>query len=253
MNDLKSLTIDVFTDTLLDEKQSFLLSDLDIYDYLDYKTKGFEVNRTKIIIEEMEFFYNAIYSTELEHRVLEYYTKNNKEIPYIKLPLLDMEQTKKAGDFIPSKKQAYTPDFDKMTAKYRFFETYKFHKVINILKSKLKDEDITVNTANTTAKSYLLNNNNFKLIIDKAIKAKLIIMEGSIYKWLKTKSLLAYFISKVSDELELSPSNGRIQWKYFKPLFGYDSKDNSLAGALNDFKKVGTFPLGYEIIDNLFK
>lgn len=152
----KLINIDEFTDILLDEDQAFLLSDLDIYDYLDYKTKGFDVNRTKIVIKEMEFFYDAVYIIELEHRVLEHYTKNNKEIPYIRLPKPDMEKTKKAGYIVPSKRLAYTPDFDKMTAKYKIFETYQYHKVINTLKSKIKDKNLTINRANTTTESCLL-------------------------------------------------------------------------------------------------
>lgn len=90
------------------------------------------------------------------------------------------------------------------------------------------------------------------LIINKAIKAELITFDGSIYKWTKTKALLAYFISKVSDKLELTPSNNRIQWKLFKSLFGYAKKDNTLAGALNDFQKTGRLPLNKELVDNLF-
>ena len=224
-------------------KESFfdyniLISKIDIYDYLQYKTDNFDSNKIIIILDEMDTLYFMEYLEDINDEVSNLYIHNNWSIPY--LPAIERQINN--SHYI---REANTiMDYKEMRNQVYPYREQNFNTAIEILRSKLKG---------TNTKSVLNISPKLKTVLIKAEKSGLLISNKNQYKWLKTKSLLAYFISKISDELELSPSNGRIQWKYFKPLFGYDSKDNSLAGALNDFKKVGTFPLGYEIIDNLFK
>ena len=246
---LQNISIGRFANILLDHEQTIILSKLEIYDYLEYKTKGFEATRVRLVIEEMEFFYESVYELDLQNRVLKEYKAKNKEIPYIELFIPDIEHFSKTGEFIQrSKRKTVSPDYAKMTLKHRFFETVQFHQVINLLKSKMEPE-----STNIYSSSIITENTTVKEIFNKAITSKLMTVKGDKYKWNKTKALLAYFISKISDELKLTPSNGRIPWKDFKPLFGYKNKDNSLTGALNDLQKSGTLPLGHEIVDSLFK
>lgn len=47
-------------------------------------------------------------------------------------------------------------------------------------------------------------------------------VEGNRYKWVKSTALLAYCIDEVSRILELRPSNDRIPWSKFAPVFGLD-------------------------------
>jgi len=66
-------------------------------------------------------------------------------------------------------------------------------------------------------------------------------------KWLKSKSLLAYFVEVANDELNLKNGEKR-RIKPFETLF----KMSGLTSAINDYKKTGTLPVGYKDIDKLF-
>lgn len=68
------------------------------------------------------------------------------------------------------------------------------------------------------------------------------------YKWLKTKALLVYFCSRLSDKLSLGKGD-RIAWKPFENLF--DVKN--MRGTLNDIQKTGNNPIGYEVVDEILK
>lgn len=95
-----------------------------------------------------------------------------------------------------------------------------------------------------------LNNDNAKSIISKVIKAGLC---DHNYKWLKTKSLLAYFADRASEYLKLGKGeyNGKIKtsWKPFETLFGI----SGLCGAKKDYQRTGTLPVGYKDVDKLFE
>ncbi len=72
------------------------------------------------------------------------------------------------------------------------------------------------------------------------------------FKWLKSKSLLAYYADKANDYLEIRKGeyDGRekTSWKPFETLFNV----KGLAGARNDYQKTGTLPDGSTDIDRLF-
>lgn len=89
-----------------------------------------------------------------------------------------------------------------------------------------------------------------KEILKKAINAGLC---DNDYKWLKTKSLLAYFADRVSEYLKLGKGEydgkAKTSWKPFEILFGI----SGLSGAKRDFQKTGTLPDGHKDVDNLFE
>ena len=66
-------------------------------------------------------------------------------------------------------------------------------------------------------------------------------------KWIKSKSLLAYFVDVANDKLNLKHGEKR-QIKPFETMF--DVK--GLTSAINDYKKTGDYPVGYKDIDKLF-
>ena len=69
-------------------------------------------------------------------------------------------------------------------------------------------------------------------------------------RWLKTKSLLAYFVDVANDKLNLKSSGGRRQIQPFEMMFNM----SGLGDAMSEYKnKTGQKPQGYEIIDNIFK
>lgn len=89
-----------------------------------------------------------------------------------------------------------------------------------------------------------------KEILKKAINAGLC---DNDYKWLKTKSLLAYFADRVSEYLKLGKGEydgkAKTSWKPFEILFGI----SGLSGAKRDFQRTGTLPDGHKDVDNMFE
>jgi len=67
-------------------------------------------------------------------------------------------------------------------------------------------------------------------------------------QWLKSKSLLGYFAECMNDKYNLKHGQKRMI-KPFENMFGM----SGLSGSINDYKKTGDLPIGYEIIDNILK
>jgi hypothetical protein len=68
-------------------------------------------------------------------------------------------------------------------------------------------------------------------------------------KWLKSKTLLAYFVEVANDKLKLKDSGGRRQIKPFETLFDV----SGLQSCINDYKnKTGQLPQGSTDIDKIF-
>ncbi|MDR1223408.1 MAG: hypothetical protein LBL07_11110 [Tannerella sp.] len=69
-------------------------------------------------------------------------------------------------------------------------------------------------------------------------------------KWLKSKTLLAYFVDVANENLSLKDSGERRKIKPFETLFN----ERGLTGCINEYKnKTGQLPNGYRDIDKLFK
>lgn len=67
-------------------------------------------------------------------------------------------------------------------------------------------------------------------------------------KWLKSNSLLAYFVDVANDKLNLKHGQKRLI-KPFETMFNV----SGLAGCINEYKnKTGQYPQGYKKIDSLF-
>lgn len=84
------------------------------------------------------------------------------------------------------------------------------------------------------------------------------IADGEAYRWDKTTALLAYFIDEVSRVLDLRPSNGRIPWSIFRPVFNLSESD--IRTCRNEVSKYTTNenkgaqkdkPEGWRELDNL--
>lgn len=68
-------------------------------------------------------------------------------------------------------------------------------------------------------------------------------------QWLKSKSLLAYFVDVANDKLNLKHGQKR-SIKPFEDMFNV----SGLTGCMNEYKnKTGQLPQGYEDVDNLFE
>ena len=95
-----------------------------------------------------------------------------------------------------------------------------------------------------------LNSDKAKNMLQEAINMGLC---DDNYKWEKTKALLAYFGDMASEHLGLGKGeydgNAKTSWKPFERLFGV----SGLSGAKRDYKKTGTLPEGYKVVNSLFE
>lgn len=123
-------------------------------------------------------------------------------------------------------------------------DTIKQRKNIEIEKIKRDIEELKQTVYPTNEK---LNTNRAKEIFSKI---KYCNQDGDLYRWTGTTALFGYMVDIVSDKLRIRPSNNRIPWKYFKPLFQMTDKDIETARqAVNDYsQKELPKPEGFEEI-----
>lgn len=95
-----------------------------------------------------------------------------------------------------------------------------------------------------------LDTDKAKKLLKKVIATKLC---NDTYKWLKSKSLLAYFADRASEYLGLCKGEydgkPKTSWKPFETLFSI----SGLSGAKRDYQRTGTLPDGYSDVDKLFE
>jgi len=128
-----------------------------------------------------------------------------------------------------------------------------FKEEINRIELTLKSEKSIESTEKQIPKE--LDSTKARLVFEKAISLNLMKVDGSGFKWLKTKQLLAYFAVKLSSDLNLSTKldkegNITTNWILFEHAFG----TYNLKGAKNDWLKYNTkfTPNGFEKVDEIF-
>lgn len=218
-------------DTLFDYR--LVLNDLDIFDFLEFKTKGFNPQRVKIILRQMDCFYLLTYTEELDSEVMQYYINEGLDIPYLHLPARKLKHT--------IVEEMTIPDYRKMREKVYPFREFTYHKTIALLESKIKKTSCHNKTSLPSCLPEELNTPEAKKLLDKAVEYNLL-EEG--YKWsskLMTKRELAYLCYVLSNKLELSSimsktDDGRNEtnWKPFKELFNDNNLNNNLRGITTD-------------------
>lgn len=100
-----------------------------------------------------------------------------------------------------------------------------------------------------------LDTDKAKVLFQQIIALGYCISDGNLYRWTGTPSLFGYFVDVVSDFLNVRPSNGRLPWKLFKPVFQCSETDLATAKqAVNDYKnKNQSEPEGFLSIKNICK
>ncbi|GHT05616.1 hypothetical protein AGMMS49525_13120 [Bacteroidia bacterium] len=113
------LTLREFLDTITDTFNR--LSDIEMYNYLDIITKGFDINRVKIIINDIEFYcFTTYFFDKIDKESIEIYEKSGFYSPL---------------DFIDNVCTGRIDDFSNGNSMSRV--GHSIYKVINMLKHKL--------------------------------------------------------------------------------------------------------------------
>lgn len=168
---------------------------IDVYNYLEYKTGGFNEDKIKIVLNEMEMYYTLEYRDEMYCRAREKYIREGKAIPQIKI-----------NNKLTHYQDEYLDDEDAMIKEMlgpgaEFF----YHMAIGLLKSKIKS-GTALDRQNTTPQGLdvpsELDTPRAREYFQKAEEAGFIAKTSTGYKWTLNAgrgalSQLAYFCSRV--------------------------------------------------------
>ena len=118
------MTILEFCHLLLDNETT--IDELSIFDYLEQKTRNWDENRIRIIMRDMDYYYNMEYLEELDAKAQEIYICNGWDFP-----------TKPLDGKIPIPQLETVTDWEKMRDSLFCGMDYLYHKTMWLLKSKL--------------------------------------------------------------------------------------------------------------------
>lgn len=165
-----------------------VINDLDIYNYLERKTNGFGEERVKIVLSEMDLFYNMTYIENIDVEVENEYIKRGEKRPLIKVA------DSKFGD-------STMPDYKKMREHVFPCREWQYAKAIFLLKGKLNDVIAYPVTERPILPKDLVTDRAIEYFTT-AIKKGYMKKTETGYKWLYggargCKVCLAYFTEKV--------------------------------------------------------
>lgn len=110
-------------------KYDFDLSEIEIYTYLETITEGFDLNKTKIVLRDIECYYNLTFLEDIDEKSHLIYIDNDWDIPY-------REFRNKITQEIIS-----VPDYKKMRARTHPAVGFSISTAINILKMKIAEKE----------------------------------------------------------------------------------------------------------------
>jgi hypothetical protein len=215
---------DFFNDVDCFDKE---LNDIEIYNYLDHITHSFDIERIKIILWDIDVYYNLEFLEWINEESMKEYLKNKWDIPQEIVRLGTSELT--------------VPDYKKMRVKtHGYGFSWRINWAIGMLKQKLKEAEQPIQTS---------NKQNYKIpdeILLSLEQQKCIALNP--LQWLKPKALFAYFVVGMCETYNLKHGQNRTL-KPFENRFNI----KGLSGTINDIKKVGTPPSDYKIINDILK
>lgn len=222
------------------------LSELDIYDYLEKRTNCFQMDRCKIVLNQLEM-YHSMY---IDEERLDYVNKKI-ESGWEEYKIIEKKNLIGGGTY---KTIDYKDAYQKI---YGYAYDFCYWQAISLLKDKIGHEELKngIESADIKTLPEKLDTKEAKALFQKIIDLDHCVSDGNVYKWTGTPSLFGYFVDVASDFLNVRPSNNRLPWKIFKIAFQCSDKDISTAKqAVNDYKnKELSEPEGFLDIKNLCK
>ncbi|MDD2495569.1 hypothetical protein [Massilibacteroides sp.] len=105
------------------------LSEIEIYTYLETITGGFDLNKTKIVLQSVDCYYHLTFLEEIDKSSHSIFIENGWDIPY-------REYRNKITQEIIS-----VPDYKKMRARTHLSIGFSISTAINILKMKIAEKE----------------------------------------------------------------------------------------------------------------
>lgn len=216
--------LDYIKNVLFDYDLDF--TTLDIYNYLEYKTKGFDTDRSRILLNELDFFHCEYIQEERKEYISNKIKSGwNDYKLHIHKSRIDNKEYEEI-DYKDAIRKVFGVDTDF----YYFF-------AIDILKEKLnlKTNTFVSPTANTSIFPAELDTEETRMYFTKAIKAGYMKVENDGYKWLfgenRGQARLGYFCYKVFKSPR--PINK------LEEIFGVKKLSASITNASYEAKTVG--------------
>lgn len=133
-NGLKQ-TVKEFLDTHFDYDMQ--LNRLDIYNYLEHITSNFHEERVRIVLREMDCFYQMVYLEEIDIEVQRIYREEGWEYPTIEVKL-----NEKRKKLIGTENDTIIEiDYAKMREKVYPCREFMYHTAIGVLRRKIQPID----------------------------------------------------------------------------------------------------------------
>ena len=250
------LDVVMFIPTLREQLESkffdydMQLEDIDVYNYLEYKTDKFNVKKGGLVESQMCFIHD-LYLEEVDEQARLEYIRNGWEVP--------KEQCKD----VSANTMIEADDTKQMRERCFPCRDYQYQFAMAILKRELDNKEQNINVAPVEPQQMELKDllpEKLKAdeavgVFQNAIDVQLITNSPEGLKWNDTKQLLAYFATKVSDKFNLTTKldkdgNKTTDWKTFETLF----EQKGLKGAKQNWMRINTKfkPTGFEKVDVLF-
>lgn len=147
------------------------LDNITIYDYLDYKTKGFENERVRAVLHDMDFNYFMI-REDIETDIYNKYQEEEREIPTY--------TTEIRGNNMEF------PNFDKMINEAYPCWDFLYHESVGLLKSKLTTLNYRQQKRTKTIHTFNFNKTKEEMarIFQELVKDDFINSDCDINDWL---------------------------------------------------------------------
>ena len=107
------------------------LNRLDIYNYLEHITSNFHEERVRIVLNEMDCFYNMVYLEDIDSNVQKQYIEKGWEIPTIEI----------IGAKTEGKEVVTVPNYNVMREKIYPCRGFMYYNAIGLLKRKLQSDE----------------------------------------------------------------------------------------------------------------
>lgn len=115
------------------------INKLDIYNYLEHITCNFETEKVKIVLNEMECFYQMTYLEDMDEEVKDKYIENEWEFPTKDLSIPD---SPKNGE----NKTHKVADLNKMRERLYPFRDFTYLSAVSLLKRKMPSQHTKENS-----------------------------------------------------------------------------------------------------------
>ncbi|MDR1983601.1 MAG: hypothetical protein LBQ28_02100 [Prevotellaceae bacterium] len=237
------------------------LSEIEIYNYLNTITCGFDIERVKVVLKDIECYYELNFLERINRESKEQYKANKWEIPQKKLiiPTDWKNPRQKQG------KEVIIPDYEKMRNKTHIAAGYSISRAMNMLKKKISSQaNHNISThhfvrsfTDKQRKALLTSLTAGKFLPDDTNKHHFNYVFGGIpvpnekpfepLKWEKKTTLLAYFVDKL-----FTKSNPDNLWDIAENMFDKKNLRQSKNNYLGN-KKTNGKPSGYETIDEILQ